>query len=111
VSAWLKCRHPAAFACALLNSQPMGFYAPAQIIRDAEDHGVRIRPVDVQASLWDCTLEPSPEGLALRLGLRQVRGFAEADAEALVAARRQGNGAPFTSVEDLARRAGLTRAA
>ncbi len=111
VSAWIKCRHPAVFACALLNSQPMGFYAPAQLIRDAEEHGVDVRPVDVQTSLWNCTLEPSPKGLALRLGFRQVRGLAEDDAEELVKARQQGNGAPFASVEDLARRAGLTRAA
>lgn len=70
-SAWLKCHHPAAFAAALINSQPMGFYAPAQIIRDARDHGVNVLPVDINASAWDCTLE---EG-GLRLGLRLVRGF------------------------------------
>src|SRR5215475_11651515 len=58
VSAWLKCHHPAAFACALLNAQPMGFYAPAQIVRDAREHGVEVRPVDVNYSFWDCTLEP-----------------------------------------------------
>jgi error-prone DNA polymerase len=72
-SSWLKCHHPTVFAAALLNSQPMGFYAPAQIVRDARDHGVQIRPLDVNASLWDCALEPEPEsaeGFALRLGLR-----------------------------------------
>ena len=111
VSAWIKCHYPAVFACALLNSQPMGFYSPAQIVRDAGAHDVTVRPVDVQFSEWDCTLEPSPDGLALRLGFRQVRGFSEDDAHALVAARRLGNGAPFGSVEELARRAGLTRAA
>src|SRR6185503_19127568 len=71
VSSWLKWRYPAAFACALLNSQPMGFYAPAQIVRDARDHGVEVRPVDVNCSEWDCTQEsvagsPSPHPLPLR---------------------------------------------
>ena len=76
VSAWLKCHHPAAFACALLNSQPMGFYAPAQIVRDAREHGVEVRPVCVNASDWDNTLEPDGRGgLALRLGLRQIKGL------------------------------------
>ena len=79
VSAWLKCRHPAAFACALLNSQPMGFYAPAQIVHDARDHGVSVLGVDVNASGWDCRLE----GASLRLGLRQITGFHQAWAEQL----------------------------
>ncbi len=107
VSAWLKCHHPAAFTCALLNSQPMGFYAPAQLVQDARRHGVAVRPVDVNASDWDCTLEP-PEAPrpALRLGLRMVRGLTHAGAERLVAARRD---RPFTDVEDLARRAALER--
>src|SRR5205823_4196934 len=83
VSAWLKRHHPAAFACALLNSQPMGFYAPAQIIRDARDHGVPVLPVDALHSGWDSSLE----GPALRLGLRLVQGFPAAAAERLVAAR------------------------
>jgi error-prone DNA polymerase len=83
VSAWLKCHHPAAFACALLNSQPMGFYAPAQIVRDAREHGVEVRPVDVAASEWDCTLEAS----ALRLGFRLISGFSREWAERLVEAR------------------------
>jgi error-prone DNA polymerase len=106
VSAWLKRHYPAAFACALLNSQPMGFYAPAQIVRDARDHGVEVRPVDVNVSQWDCTLEPAegPDGTALRLGFRQIKGFKEENAEALVAAR--GNGYVDGSA-GLARRAAL----
>ncbi len=74
-SAWLKCHHPAAFACALLNSQPMGFYAPAQIVRDARAHGVVVRAIEVSASGWDCTLEATEDGPALRLGLRLIGGF------------------------------------
>lgn len=110
-SAWVKCHHPAVFACALLNSQPMGFYAPAQIVRDARAHDVVVRPVDVTASAWDCTLEPdaaSAEGLALRLGLRLVSGLGRAEAERIVAARAE---APFASIADLARRARLDRGA
>jgi error-prone DNA polymerase len=87
VSAWLKCHHPAAFAAALLNSQPMGFYAPAQIVRDAREHGVDVRAADVSASEWDCTLE---EGATLRLGLRLIGGFREEWAQALAAARGRG---------------------
>ena len=83
VSAWLKCHHPAAFACALLNSQPMGFYAPAQIVRDAREHGVEVHEIDVAASAWDCTLEAN----ALRLGFRLISGFSEVWAEQLVEAR------------------------
>ncbi len=83
VSAWLKCHHPAAFACALLNSQPMGFYAPAQIVRDAREHGVEVRAIDVGASAWDCTLE---EG-ALRLGFRLISGFSQEWSERLVEVR------------------------
>jgi error-prone DNA polymerase len=149
VSAWIKCHYPAVFACALLNSQPMGFYAPAQIVRDAREHGVEVRPADINASGWDNGLEskplpfrsgrcgpvwgtgpvahwvgvgsvidlslpelphppiPSPEGEgehALRLGFRQIDGFSEDWATALVAARKDG---PFDSMEALARRAGL----
>ncbi len=105
VSAWLKRHHPAAFAGALLNSQPMGFYAPAQIVRDAREHGVEVRAVDVNASDWDCTLEEAPGGrLALRLGLRQVEGLGEAAGRQLVAAR--GNN-PYVSPQALWRRAGL----
>ncbi|MBR0675023.1 hypothetical protein GXW77_02415 [Roseomonas alkaliterrae] len=113
-SAWLKCHHPAVFACALLNSQPMGSCAPAQIVRDARGRGVEVRPVDANASDWDCALEPEPAstgGLALRLGLRLVAGLPDAEARAIVAARRARNGAPFGSVEDLAWRAGCGRKA
>jgi error-prone DNA polymerase len=166
VSAWIKCFYPEVFACALLNSQPMGFYAPAQIVRDAREHDVEIRPVDVNHSLWDCTLEPlaiisahsSPrrrpgsislregsiiaveevrpfeevetaaewvpasartttkfreiddEGsrYALRLGLRQIKGFAETDAERLVAARPK---AGYLDPRDLWQRSDLGRGA
>ena len=88
VSAWLKHHHPAVFTAALLNAQPMGFYAPAQLVRDAREHGVEVRPADVGASDWDCTLEPAEGGgWALRLGLRQIDGFAEAAAVGLVKAR------------------------
>ena len=156
VSAWIKCFYPEVFACALLNSQPMGFYAPAQIVRDAREHGVEVRPADVNFSEWDCTLEETtgciaarasfettaarspqddgfltginhrhpeerPEGAsrrtqdaspvlgnrALRLGLRQIKGLAEADAERLLAARGSG----YTDAHDLWRRSGLGRAA
>ena len=96
VSAWLKCHYPDVFACALLNSQPMGFYAPAQIVRDAREHGVEVRSPDVNHSDWDSTLEPlapGPDGWprhALRLGLRLVKGLRQEDAERLVAARARG---------------------
>ncbi len=103
-SSWLKCHHPDVFCAALLNAQPMGFYAPAQIVRDAREHGVEIRPVCVNASRWDCTLEPTDreDRLAVRLGLRMVRGLANADAARLVTHR---DGGTFSSVEDLWRRA------
>jgi len=154
VSAWIKCIYPDVFACALLNSQPMGFYAPAQIVRDAREHGVEIRPADVNHSRWDCTLEEvtgciaagasfetaaaqddgarngtknyrhpeeRPQGAsrrthgaspalgrrALRLGLRQIKGLAEADAERLVAARGPG----YADARDLWLKSGLGRAA
>ena len=134
VSCWLKRHEPAAFTCALLNSQPMGFYSPAQLVRDVRLHGVEVRPVDVDASLFDCTLEPRDahpagdaaggfmdgggggddarpatwglSGPALRLGLRMVKGLAREAAERIVAARTE---RPFESVEDLKRRARLTR--
>lgn len=103
-SAWLKCHHPGIFACALLNAQPMGFYAPAQIIRDAREHGVQVRPVCVNNSYWDNVMEPDGVGgLALRLGFRQIKGLREDDAAWLCAAR--GNGYP--TVADVWRRAGL----
>ncbi|MGH7185257.1 MAG: OB-fold nucleic acid binding domain-containing protein, partial [Pseudomonadota bacterium] len=109
-SSWLKCHHPDVFCAALLNAQPMGFYAPAQIVRDARDHGVEVRPVCVNASRWDCTLEPTgrEERFAVRLGLRMVRGLANADAAALVAARAD---EIFASIDDLWRRAGVPAAA
>jgi error-prone DNA polymerase len=97
VSSWIKCHHPAVFACALLNSQPMGFYAPAQIVRDAREHDVEVRPIDVNASGWDNSLESG----ALRLGLRQIDGFRELWADSIVANR------PYDSIETLARKAAL----
>ena len=107
VSAWLKRHEPAAFTAALLNSQPMGFYAPAQLVADARRHGIEVRPVDVRASDWDCTLERRDDGQpALRLGLRMVSSLTQAGAERLRAARAA---RMFADVEDLARRAGLNR--
>ncbi|PSC06753.1 error-prone DNA polymerase [Alsobacter soli] len=104
VSSWIKRHYPAVFTCALLNSQPMGFYAPAQLVRDAREHGVEVRPVDVNASLWDNTLERRPDGaLALRLGFRQADGVHEAEAMRLVRVRGPG----YSSVEELSVRAGL----
>ena len=115
-SAWLKCHYPDVFAAALLNAQPMGFYAPAQIVRDVREHGVEVRPVDVNHSDWDCTLEPArahwPSALhalhrdmaadirtthALRLGFRKIKGLREEDAKLIVA--RRGGG--YDSVRDL----------
>jgi error-prone DNA polymerase len=101
VSSWMKCHYPAAFACALLNSQPMGFYAPAQIVRDARDHGVEVREVDVNYSDWNCTLEPSDCGFALRLGMRLVNGLGEDAALRIMAARDR----PFDSLADIKERA------
>jgi error-prone DNA polymerase len=112
-SAWLKHFEPAAFACALLNSQPMGFYAPAQLVRDARAHGVEVRAVDVCVSDWDCTLElreeagqPGSGQPALRLGMRLVKSLSEAAALRLVAARKV---RPFSSVQEIAERAALDR--
>ncbi|MBY6240505.1 error-prone DNA polymerase [Methylosinus sp. Sm6] len=109
-SAWLKCWHPDVFCAALLNAQPMGFYAPAQIVRDAVAHGVDVRPVCVNASRWDCSLEPTEDDsrFAVRLGLRMVKGLANAHGGAIVAARAD---RPFASVDDLWRRAGVPSAA
>ncbi len=104
VSSWLKCHYPAAFACALLNAQPMGFYAPAQIVRDAREHGVEVRAVDVNFSEWNNTLEPSGKGFALRLGLRQVDGMGGEAAERLMRARDK----PFVSLPDMAARASIS---
>jgi error-prone DNA polymerase len=108
ISSWIKCHYPAVFACALLNSQPMGFYAPAQIVRDAREHGVQARPVDINASCWDNALEERDDGaLALRLGFRQIDGFRQEWAERLAAARGLG----FPDLESLVRRARLPVAA
>src|SRR3546814_12089703 len=103
----MKFHHPDVFCAALLNAQPMGFYAPAQIVRDARQHGVEVRPIDVNHSRWDCSLEPSDADgragkyLAVRLGLRMVRGLANADGAAIVAARGD---TPYSSAEAIQRR-------
>ena len=109
-SSWVKCWHPDAFCCALLNAQPMGFYAPAQIVRDAQQHGVEIRPVCINSSRWDCTLEPTDADsrFAVRLGLRMVKGLGNAEAARLITCRED---RPFASVDDLWRRAGIPAAA
>ena len=105
-SAWIKCRYPDVFCAAILNSQPMGFYQPAQLVRDARAHGVEIRAVDVNSSDWDCTLESAAEGKhAVRLGFRLVHGLSEDELKKLIAAR--GNG--FASIERLAAVSGLSR--
>ena len=108
-SSWVKCWHPDVFCAALLNSQPMGFYAPAQIVRDAQAHGVEIRPICVNASRWDCALEPTDEDdrFAVRLGMRLVKGLANVHAATIVAARAD---KPFVSIDDLWRRAGVPAA-
>ncbi|MEP3051249.1 MAG: error-prone DNA polymerase [Erythrobacter sp.] len=119
VSSWLKCHFPAAFAAALLNSQPMGFYAPAQIVRDAREHDVEVLPADVNESQWDCTLEEMDgetlahrghggRSIAMRLGLRQVDGLPEHVAAQLIAARE--NSGRFVDVAELRERAGLSPA-
>ena len=97
-SSWMKCHHPDVFLAAILNAQPMGFYAPAQLVRDAERHGVEVRPPDVNRSRWDCTLEPAGERFAVRLGLRTARGLANRDGALIVAARGE---EAFASVEGL----------
>ena len=120
-SAWMKCRYPDVFAAALLNAQPMGFYASAQIVRDAQEHGVEVRAVDINASHWDCTLEQGDEARdrlharhvemkaavhtnqALRLGLRQISGFSEDDGKRIEETRGEG----FDSIRDLWLRTGL----
>jgi error-prone DNA polymerase len=111
VSAWLKHHHPAAFTAALLASQPMGFYAPAQLVRDARNHGVKVLPADVNASTWHATLErivKADSQPSLRLGLEQVYGLGEAEAQRIVTARQDG---PFRLPRDLVRRARLDREA
>ncbi|MFC3784688.1 error-prone DNA polymerase [Sphingopyxis italica] len=108
-SCWMKHHHPDVFCAALLNAQPMGFYAPAQIVRDARNHGVEVRPVSINESHWDCTLEESGERyLAVRLGFRQVRSLANLHGAAIVGARGD---VPYDCVEDVWRRAGVPRAA
>jgi error-prone DNA polymerase len=99
-SSWMKCHHPDVFCCALLNSQPMGFYAPAQIVRDAQQHGIEVRPVDVNHSRWNCTLEPTDRKgrFAVRLGLCMTKGLANADGAMVVLARSD---MPFVSIEDV----------
>ena len=103
-SCWIKCTEPAAFLAAMLNSQPMGFYTPSQLVQDAQRHGVEVRAVDVMASDIDCTLEDIPHQPAVRLGLRLVHGLGRESALRIVAARIK---SPFESAEDLSRRAGL----
>ena len=125
ISAWIKCHYPAVFAAAILNSQPMGFYAPAQLVRDAREHGVEVRPPDINDSEWECTLEPAygeaPEmtkgheewrdpldlDMAVRLGFRQIKGFREDDADLLVDRRENG----YREVADLRSRGQLNKAA
>jgi len=108
-SNWMKHHHPDVFCASLMNAQPMGFYAPAQIVRDAQAHDVEVRPPCINASRWDCTLEPTGgRYLAVRLGLRQVRGLSNADGAAIVGARST---TLFDSVEDVWRRSGVQRAA
>ncbi len=109
-SAWVKCHHPDVFCAALLNAQPMGFYAPAQIVRDAREHRVMVRPVCINASRWDCTLERRGDGgpgRAVRLGLRMVKGLANEHGAQLVAHRGE---APYGSVEEVWRRADVPAA-
>ena len=111
ISAWLKCHYPASFVCALINSQPMGFYAPAQLVQDLRRHGIRVFPVDASISQWDCTLENDtsaahPEGRALRIGLRLVKGLSMVGAQQLLSVREH---SAFTSIADLVRRAGLNQ--
>ena len=107
-SAWMKCHHPDIFCCALLNAQPMGFYAPAQIVRDARNHGVEILPVCVNASRWDCTLESVGWTVAVRLGLRMARGLSNVDAAKIIAARA---GRLYGGIDDLWRRADVPASA
>ena len=112
ISAWLKCHYPDVFICAMLNAQPMGFYAPAQLVSEARRSHVEVRPVDISFSDWDCTLEPSDtepsddtaNHYALRLGLRQIKGLSQADATRLVAARRKG----YYSLEDIIRKSDIS---
>ena len=107
VSSWLKCHEPAAFTCALLNSQPMGFYSASQLVQDAQRHGVAIQPVDINHSGWDCSLEADEAGAAtLRLGLRMVKGLSEGAGQQIIAERTGGG---YTQVQALLERTGLDR--
>jgi error-prone DNA polymerase len=107
VSCWLKCHEPAVFTCALLNSQPMGFYSASQLTQDARRHGVEVRPVDVNQSLWDSSLEKGRDGRpALRLGLRQIKGLSEVAGEAIVLRRQESE---YLSIQQLLERASLHR--
>ncbi len=107
VSAWLKHHHPAAFTCALLNSQPMGFYQPSQLVQDARRHGVTVLPVDIRYSDWDCALVSSEENIPqLRLGLRLIKGLGQQAAERISSARDE---QPFSCVQDICNRAQLNR--
>jgi error-prone DNA polymerase len=108
-AAYLRRHFPAEFGCAVLNAQPMGFYSIATLVEDAKRHGVEVRPLDVQASAWDCTLEDAladaqVQPFAVRMGLRFVRGLGAGDGEAIASARASG---PWTSLDDLVRRTGL----
>ena len=105
VSAWLKCHYPAAFTAALLNSQPMGFYAPAQLVRDAREHGVEVRPADVLHSDWDCLLEREGDQVALRLGLRLLKGVSRETARRISQARKAGG---FSSIRQLVASSGIS---
>ena len=110
-SSWMKCHHPDVFLAAILNSQPMGFYAPAQLVRDAREHGVEVRAIDVNHSRWDCMLEPcagSRGGFAVRLGMRMVKGLSNDHAAKIIAAREQ---CPFAGIEELRRRVAVPVAA
>ena len=111
ISSWIKCHYPAVFCCAILNAQPMGFYAPAQLVRDAREHGVEVREPDINISEWDCTLEATGDvdKPAVRLGLRIVDGLSREDADRIVAARERGG--RFADVHDLWSRSGARRAA
>ncbi|MDJ0711927.1 MAG: error-prone DNA polymerase [Woeseiaceae bacterium] len=107
VSSWLKCHEPAAFTCALLNSQPMGFYSGSQLVQDAQRHGVTVRPVDINCSHWDCSLETDESGAAaLRLGLRMVKGLSEDAGQRITTEREHGD---YTQVQQLLERVGLDR--
>ncbi|OUJ14726.1 error-prone DNA polymerase [Acetobacter sp. DsW_063] len=110
-SSWLKCHHPDVFLVSLLNSQPMGFYAPAQLVRDAREHGVEVRPVCINDSRWDCTLEGEKDGngrFAVRLGMSLVKGLSNVHVSAIIAARMRRR---FASIDDLWRRAGASQEA